>query len=274
MPTTTVVTGANGFVGATIVDLLLSQTYHHDKVVLAVRRAESADALIANNPSWPKDKLIVQAIPDIAAPGAFDTVFQTHPDIDYVIHVAAPLIRPDANDFVKDFQEPNVAGTKELLTSAKRYGKSVKAISVTGSINAITTGAQEDVKSRAFTNTEWLPMGAEEAIKMQNPFVSKSSHNPVTYLLISQISYCVGKKLAEQAIWEFIETEKPAFTVTTFLPPLIYGPMLQVIKDTKSINLSNNLLYSIFTSATSEDGKVPPTMFPGCVSLLARQSVA
>jgi hypothetical protein len=43
----------------------------------------------------------------------------------------------------------------QLLKSAAKYGKKLKAISVTGSINAITMGDAEDIKTRAFTTTEW-----------------------------------------------------------------------------------------------------------------------
>ena len=45
-----------------------------------------------------------------------------------------------------------------LLRSANKYGKNVKAIVVTGSINAITTGDVADRKSRVMSNTEWIPV--------------------------------------------------------------------------------------------------------------------
>lgn len=44
----------------------------------------------------------------------------------------------------------------ELLKSASKYGKSIKAIAVTGSINAITTGDPSD--TRVLTASEWLPV--------------------------------------------------------------------------------------------------------------------
>jgi hypothetical protein len=44
----------------------------------------------------------------------------------------------------------------EILKSAQKYGKNVKAIAITGSINAMTTG--EDVKTRVFTSDSWLPV--------------------------------------------------------------------------------------------------------------------
>lgn len=82
------------------------------------------------------------------------------------------LDNPAHTDFVEHFEKPSVLGNLGLLRSAKEYGKKVKAISVTGSMNAITTGSQDDVKSRVFGNKEWLPLGREDAIQANNNYVS------------------------------------------------------------------------------------------------------
>lgn len=44
----------------------------------------------------------------------------------------------------------------ELLKSASKYGKTIKAIAVTGSVNAMTTGM--DIGDRTFNSSEWLPV--------------------------------------------------------------------------------------------------------------------
>jgi len=176
MPTT-LVTGGNGFVGGSVVSALLSSKYNH-KVILAVRSVSSAEALLAIHAEWPAQDVTIAAVPDFTVPGAFDEVFKTYPEIDYVIHVAAPLLDdPRNSDFVEHFEKPNVLGNVGILTSAKQYGKNVKAVSVTGSVNAITLGDQDDVKKRIFGNTEWLPMGREDAIKAQHNYVSHSTEN-------------------------------------------------------------------------------------------------
>lgn len=169
---TTLVTGGNGFVGATIISTLLSERHNH-KVVLAVRNTSSAEALIAAHPEWPSQAIVIHAVPDFTVHGAFDKVFLDHDEIQYIIHVAAPLLDDPRNtDFVQHFEKPSVLGNVGLLTSAKRYGRNVKAISVTGSINAITLGGQDDVKKRILGNDEWLPLEREDAIKAQNNYVS------------------------------------------------------------------------------------------------------
>ncbi|KIX07714.1 uncharacterized protein Z518_02368 [Rhinocladiella mackenziei CBS 650.93] len=169
MPTT-LVTGANGFVGATVVDELLTQ--NHD-VVLAIRSTSSADTLISIHPEWPAEKISVAPVPDFTLLGAFDAAFKTHPEINYIVHVAAPVPDDPLNaDFVEHFEKPSVLGNTGLLASAKGFGKNVKAVSVPGSINAITLGDQDDFKRRILGNNEWLPLGREDAIEAQNAYVS------------------------------------------------------------------------------------------------------
>jgi nucleoside-diphosphate-sugar epimerase len=152
----------------------------------------------------------------------------------------------------------------ELLKSASKYGKNVKAIAVTGSVNAMTTG--QDIETRVFNSGEWLPVNfpsflghsksltvmqltIEDAIQAQHPY----------------ISYCVAKAEAEKAIWKYVETEKPSYTVTVLLPALIFGPPIQPVTNLKKINYSNDVFYSLF-NGTYET--VPPTSFASYVSPL------
>ena len=72
---------------------------------------------------------------------------------------------------MKQTQFDIVHGTRntELLKSASKYGQNLKAISVTGSINAITTGDPEDLKSRELTSDSW---NFVSAITVCEPFES------------------------------------------------------------------------------------------------------
>lgn len=78
------------------------------------------------------------------------------------------------------------------------------------------------------------------------------------------VYYCGAKKAAEKTIWEFVEQEKPSFAVTVFLPPIILGPALQVVKTLKAVNFSNDITYAIWNGSNET---VPRTPFPAYVSL-------
>lgn len=80
------------------------------------------------------------------------------------------------------------------------------------------------------------------------------------------MSYCAGKKLAEKAIWEYVEKHKPSYNVTVIIPPLIFGPPIQDVKTMKNMNFSNDLFYSLFNGTREE---VPNTneSFPAYVRI-------
>lgn len=87
----------------------------------------------------------------------------------------------------------------------------------------------------------------EEATKAQNPYMS----------------YCAGKKVGEQAIWDYVKKENPSYSVTVLLPPLIFGPPIQDVKTMKNMNFSNDVFYSLWNGTYQE---VPSTTFPAYVS--------
>jgi nucleoside-diphosphate-sugar epimerase len=135
-----------------------------------------------------------------------------------------------------------------LLRSAKQYAPTLKAIAMTGSINAITTG--DDLPARVLTNKSWNTITTDFAREAKNAY----------------ISYCVSKKEAELAVWEFVKSEKPSFTVTVFLPALIFGPPIQPVKSVKSLNFSSATFYSLF-SGDNAGKPVPGTMFPSYIDV-------
>ncbi|TLD27650.1 NAD(P)-binding protein [Venturia nashicola] len=240
----TLVTGANSYVAAHIIDALLSQGH---RVTGSVRRQSAGSAILSSNPSWAA-KLDFVEIKDYAKPGIWDDVFRAR-KFDYIFHVAAPLLDNPANvDYDEHFLRPSVEGNLSLLRSANEFAPTLKAIAMTGSINALTTG--DDLPARILTNTSWNTITPQAARAANHPF----------------ISYCSSKKEAEIAVWEFIKTEKPSFTVTVFLPALIFGPPIQPVKDVKSLNFSAGTFYSLFSGENA--GKpIPGTMFPSYVDV-------
>ncbi len=135
-----------------------------------------------------------------------------------------------------------------ILRSAHRNLAALKSVAVTGSVNASTTGSLEELLAGPITNETWNPISQEQARKQNNAY----------------ISYCSGKKEAELAIWDFVKTEKPSFSVTVFLPALIFGPPLQPIKGIKDLNYSTGIIYSLFNGTNAT---VPDTSFPSYVDV-------
>lgn len=100
------VTGANGFVAVHIVSQLISRGHH---VVGVFRTLSKGTQLLALHPSF-TPSFEIAVVPDYAAPGAWDELFQTH-DIEYVFHTAATIYEDPyetIEDFDKEYLEPTV----------------------------------------------------------------------------------------------------------------------------------------------------------------------
>lgn len=88
MPQRILLTGANGFIGAHILDVLLSKGHS----VRAILRSQSkVDQVLADFPNY-GSTLDFGIVPDITAPGAFDKAVVSDPPFNSVIHTASPFL--------------------------------------------------------------------------------------------------------------------------------------------------------------------------------------
>ncbi|KAF2433553.1 NAD(P)-binding protein [Tothia fuscella] len=241
----TLVTGANSFVSAHVIQALINAGH---SVTGTVRRASAGEAILSVHPEW-KGHFDFVEIEDYAKEGVFHDVFKAK-EYDHIVHVAAPMGVTDPNaDYEKDFLLPGVNNNLSLLHSAKKFAPTLKSVAITGSINAITMG--DDLENRILTNESWNNITIASAKEVNNPFVS----------------YCSSKKEAELAVWDFVTSEKPSFTITVLLPALIFGPPIQPLKApaTKNLNFSVGVIYSLFDGSNKE--RTPGTMFPSYIDV-------
>ncbi|KAK3349304.1 hypothetical protein B0T25DRAFT_547663 [Lasiosphaeria hispida] len=241
----TLLTGANSFVGAHVINSLIAAGHN---VIGTVRRGNLIEEIFAIHPEW-KEKLEIIVVKDYAEESSWDEVFKKYP-FDHIVHVAAPLLdAPTNTDYERDFLKPTVDGNRAILQSAARNAPSLKSIAVTGSVNALTTGMPDELLKGPITNETWLPISQDEARAANNNY----------------ISYCSAKKEGELAIWDFVKTAKPTFSVTVLLPALIFGPPLQPVRGgVKGLNYSVNVIYSFFNGSQTT---IPATSFPSFVDV-------
>lgn len=89
---------------------------------------------------------------------------------------------------------------------------------------------------REYTEADWNPCTAEEAVLNDSPLMA----------------YCVSKKYAEQAAWDFMQKENPVFDLVTFLPCIILGPDLNPLRSAGDLNRGNNAFIHSFINGTQQ----------------------
>jgi hypothetical protein len=89
-----------------------------------------------------------------------------------------------------------------------------------------TEGILEFTKAYALTMEKVVITSLSAAIKNPNTHLDIYSKKKNWYLYMYKDglvnlskTYCAYKMLVEKAVWEFLDTKKPNFTVTTVCPP-------------------------------------------------------
>ncbi|CAE6445741.1 unnamed protein product [Rhizoctonia solani] len=230
MTSTVLLTGGNGFIAVHIIVLLLSHGYS----VVATVRSESKTTYLRQKfaEAVAKGQLNFAIVEDITVPGAFDEVLKNN-KFDSVLHTSSPFVFT-INDIKKDLLDPAILGTTEILKAVKAHAPTVKRVVVTSSFASIVDLSKGDRPGHVYSEKDWNPITYEESQK-----------DPVS-------GYYGSKKLAEKAAWDFVESEKPAFELTTLCPPMVYGPALQEVKSMSNLNASSTAFYALFSGQQRE----------------------
>ncbi|KAG9244249.1 putative NADPH-dependent methylglyoxal reductase GRP2 [Calycina marina] len=231
--TKVLLTGGTGFIARHILAILLEQGH---KVTTTVRSQEKAETIKKYHPDAKLDFKIVE---DIAAEGAFNEAVKVE-GLEAVIHTASPF-HFNVTDTQKDLLDPAVNGTNGVLAAIKKNAPSVKKVVITSSFAAIVDGPKGNRPGYTYSEKDWNPITAEEAT--QNP----------------SDGYRASKTFAEKAAWDFVEKEKPNFTLTTINPPLVLGPILPPVPAASSLNTSNQRVLAIASGAAKSSGSIPET---------------
>lgn len=234
--TKVLLTGGSGFIAAHTLDLLLK---HGHSVVTTVRTQEKADKI---KRAYPKEveggQLGFAIVPDIAQPGAFDQAVISDPPFEAVLHTASPF-HFNVTDVQKDLLDPAIIGTTGILKSIKQSAPTVKRVVITSSFAAIVDPAKGFWPGHVYSEEDWNPITEEEA--RENPTAG----------------YRASKTFAEKAAWDFLEKEKPNFTIATINPPMVYGPIIHNLDSLENLNTSNQRI--LWATQGKFKDEIPPS---------------
>ncbi|KIO21177.1 hypothetical protein M407DRAFT_80654 [Tulasnella calospora MUT 4182] len=225
---TVLLTGANGFIAATILRKLLERGH----TVVGTVRSESKATFLREQfkAAVDSDKLKFAVVDDITAPGAFDEVLRAY-QFDAVLHTSSPF-RYNITDIDEELLQPAIQGTTGILDSVNRVAPSVKRVVVTSSFASVVNRTKGTWPGKVYTEADWNPTTREEGLKDVGS------------------GYYASKTLAEQAAWDFVKEKNPRFTLTTLCPPMVYGPPEQEVPSMVKLNVSNLDIYDIFNGAS------------------------
>lgn len=233
--TRVLLTGASGFIAAHTLDILLERGH---SVVGTVRSQEKADKIKAQYGGKYGDKLSFAIVPDIAQEGAFDEAVKSDPPFEVVLHTASPF-HFNVTDVQKDLIDPAVIGTTGILKSIKKSAPSVKQVVITSSFAAIIQADKGFWPGHEYSEADWNPITFEEA-----------TENPM-------LGYRASKTFAEKAAWEFLEKEKPNFTISTINPPMVFGPIVHALDSLDNLNTSNERIRNAVQGKFKDE--IPPS---------------
>ncbi|KAI8631653.1 hypothetical protein F5Y19DRAFT_463347 [Xylariaceae sp. FL1651] len=206
-------TGGSGFIASHVLDALLDAGF---QVTVTARSEEKGSRIVESVKPYHLSYAVVE---DIAKEGAFDKVFQSAAPFAYVVHTASPY-HVDVQDPVKDFLDPAIKGTTELLKSIKAHGPTVKRLVITSSSAAILNPNNHP---KVYDETYWAPTTWEDAIA-----------DP------PKNAYRASKVFSEKAAWAFIENEKPNFDLAVINSTFVFGPIQRKLPSLDDMNASNH----------------------------------
>ncbi|KAG8895062.1 methylglyoxal reductase (NADPH-dependent) gre2, partial [Tulasnella sp. 408] len=225
---TVLLTGANGFIAATILRKLLERGH---TVVGTVRSQSKATFLREQyKAAVDSNKLQFAVVDDITVPGAFDEVLRSH-QFDAVLHTSSPF-HWNITDIDKELLQPAIQGTVGILDSVHRVAPSVERVVVTSSFASVVNRTKGTWPGKVYTEADWNPTNREEGLKDVGS------------------GYYASKTLAEQAAWDFVKEKNPSFTLTTLCPPMVYGPPEQEVPSMVKLNTSDLDIYDIFNGTS------------------------
>ena len=227
--------GASGFLAGHILKLLIDSGYTVVGTVRSEHKGEFLKKLYPKNFEY-------AIVKDISEPNAFDNVLQANPDFTYVLHTASPFTYK-VTSVERDLLRPAIEGTLSILKSTKAYGLNVKKVVVTSSFAAILRLEPIEDPNFVYTEDTWNKITYEQANDDKHP----------------DVAYIGSKTFAEKAAWEFIEKEKPKFSISTILIPYVWGNPINDI-GVKTLNTSNAVIADIM-KLPKDTTEIPP-QFP------------
>ncbi|PLB54788.1 NAD(P)-binding protein [Aspergillus steynii IBT 23096] len=197
------VTGVNGYVASHTADQLL----HHGYRVRGTVRSPSKSQWIKDlfDRKYGPGRFELATVEDMTRPDAFDRAIK---GVSGIAHVAT--IFGHTADLIA-----SVVATNENLLASAAAEPTVRRFVYTSSSEAATFSSfldHQDGRDAHITANTWN----EEAVR-------RYQHDGAEGPKAGFDMYAASKTLGEQAVWKWVEENRPGFVVNTVLPSVVFG---------------------------------------------------
>jgi nucleoside-diphosphate-sugar epimerase len=200
-PSAVLVTGANGFIAAHCVRVLLSQNY---AVLVTVRSSSKGSLVLSTHCSHPN--LSVHLVPDITAQNIHDTILSSH-HCDVTLHLASPFPATSTpGAYETDLLIPAINGTLRICEATSKY-LSIKRVVLTSSFASVYDAAKGPNPGKTYT----------EGVRA--PLTYKDGKNAPA----APAAYRVSKVLAQKRVWDFLKKNKVEWDLVALCPGKVFG---------------------------------------------------
>ncbi|KAF9894470.1 hypothetical protein FE257_007973 [Aspergillus nanangensis] len=254
---TILITGANGFIAAHCIALLLRNGLSVRATVRSSQKATSTRAALAAYLSCTSTS--TSNSPDgAAAAGAVDLsllelvvvpdptdVAQIRPAVagcSAILHLASAFTYDAApGEFEEKLLLPALKGTTAICEAAAME-QGVGKVVIMSSFAAVYDAAKGLQPGTVYTEGDWSPMTYEEGRDAQ----------------MVPAAYRASKVIAERAAWDYIRDHKVSYQLVTLCPGMVFGKMIHPIESLAQLNASNQIVWEVLKG---ENG-IPPTRAP------------
>lgn len=218
------VTGASGYIGSWLVQLLLDRGYTVHATVMNIKDEKETKHLLGlEGADASRLKLFQMDLLD------FDSIVAAVTGTVGVFHLASPNIIDRVRDPEKELLEPAIKGTEYVLEAAKQQG--VRRVVMTSSISSITPS----------------PNWPADVVKREDCWTD------LEYCKKNELWYPISKTMAEKAAWKY--AKENGLDVVAINPGTALGPILPPV-----LNASMSVLIRLLRGST-DDNK---DMYMGC----------
>ncbi|KAE8332385.1 major facilitator superfamily domain-containing protein [Aspergillus sergii] len=244
------VTGANGFIAAHCISLLLSTNHHVRGTVRSEQKATATQAaLSAAGVDTTNLELVV-----ISDPTDITQFAPAVAGCKGILHLASAFSYDAApEEFEEKLLIPALKGTVTVCEAASQYPE-VKKVVIMSSFAAVYDASLGPQPGRVYTEKDWCPLTYEEG--------KNASLVP--------IAYRASKVIAEKAAWDYVRDHEVSYQLVTLCPGMVFGKMIHPIESLSQLNASNQIVWDVL-----KGNGIPPTKAPVWIDVedLARTSL-